>query len=73
MSSMYIRRLIFPCDLLSLYPAVHFLSMWLSGIMAIIIINYLKPYICLWIINPNWNTSNNTTMQIIRNNDNNLI
>ena len=23
------------CDLLSLYPAVHFLSMWLSGIMAI--------------------------------------
>ena len=35
MSSMYIRWLIFSCDLLSLYPAVHFLSMWLSGIMAI--------------------------------------
>ena len=27
--------LIFFCNLLSLYPAVHFLSMWLSGIMAI--------------------------------------
>ena len=35
MSSMYIRWLIFSCNLLSLYPAVHFLSMWLSGIMAI--------------------------------------
>ena len=34
-SSMYIRWLIFSCDLLSLYPAVHFLSIWLSGIMAI--------------------------------------
>ena len=27
--------MIFSCDLLSLYPAVHFLSMWFSGIMAI--------------------------------------
>ena len=35
MSSMCIRWLIFSCDLLSLYPAVHFLSMWFSGIMAI--------------------------------------
>ena len=35
MSSMYIRLLIFSCDLLSLYPAVHFLSMWFSDIMAI--------------------------------------
>ena len=35
MSSMYINWLIFSCDLLSLYPAVHFLSMWLCGIMAI--------------------------------------
>ena len=35
MSSMYIRWLIFSCDLLSLYPAVLFLSMWLSGIIAI--------------------------------------
>ena len=34
-SSMYIRWLIFSCDLLSLYPAVHFLSMWQSGIMAL--------------------------------------
>ena len=34
MSSMYIRWLIFSYDLLSLYPAAHFLSMWLSGIMA---------------------------------------
>ena len=32
---MYIKRLIFSCDPLSLYPAVHFLSMWLSGITAI--------------------------------------
>ena len=35
MSSMYIRWLIFFCDLLSLYPPVHFQSMWLSGIIAI--------------------------------------
>ena len=35
MSSMYIRWLIFSCDLLSLYPVAHFLSMWFSGIMAI--------------------------------------
>ena len=35
MSSMYIRWLIFSCDLLSLFPAVHFLSTWLSGIIAI--------------------------------------
>ena len=35
MSSMYIRWLIFSCDPLSLNPAMHFLSMWLSGIMAI--------------------------------------
>ena len=35
MSSMYIRWLIFSCDLLSLYPAVHFLSMCLSSIIAI--------------------------------------
>ena len=35
MSSMYIRGLTFSCDLLTLYPAVHFLSMWFSGIMAI--------------------------------------
>ena len=36
MSSIYIRWLIFSCDLLSLYPAVHFLSICLSDIMAII-------------------------------------
>ena len=34
-SSMYIRWLIFSCDLLRLYPTPHFLSMWFSGIMAI--------------------------------------
>ena len=34
MSSMYIRWLF--CNLLSFYPDVHFLSMWLSGIIAII-------------------------------------
>ena len=33
---MYIRWLIFSCDLLSLYPAVHFPRMWLSGIIEII-------------------------------------
>ena len=32
---MYIKWLTFSCDLPSLYPAVHFMSMWLSGIMAI--------------------------------------
>ena len=32
---MFIKGLTFSCDLPSLYPAVHFLSMWLSGIMAI--------------------------------------
>ena len=35
MSSMYIRWLIFSCDQLSLYPAVHFLSIWLSVIIII--------------------------------------
>ena len=35
-SSMYIRLLIFSSDLLSLYPLVHFMKMWLSGIIAII-------------------------------------
>ena len=34
-SSLYIRWLFFYCVLLSLYPAVRFLSMWISGIMAI--------------------------------------
>ena len=42
MLSMYIKWLIFSCDLLSLYPAVHFLSMWLSGIIIIIIIYSLE-------------------------------
>ena len=32
---MYIKWLIFSCDLLSLYPAVHFLRMWLSGIIVV--------------------------------------
>ena len=35
MPSMYIRWFIFSYDLESLYPAVHFLSIWLSGIIAI--------------------------------------
>ena len=35
MLSMYIKWLTFSCDLLRFYPAVHFLSMWLSVIMAI--------------------------------------
>ena len=35
MSSMYIKWLTFSCELLSLYLAVHFLRMWLSGIMTI--------------------------------------
>ena len=49
---MYIRWLIFSCDLLSLYPAVHFLSMWISGIMAIMNIrgDSASPWkIPLWI------------------------
>ena len=33
---MYIRWLIFSCNFGSLYPSVHFLSMWMSGIIAII-------------------------------------
>ena len=52
MSSMYIRWLIFSCDLLSLYPAVHFLSMWLSGMMAVMNIkgDSASPWkIPLWI------------------------
>ena len=32
---MYIRWLIFTRDLVRLYPAVYFVSMWLSGLMAI--------------------------------------
>ena len=36
MSSMYIRGLIFSCDLVSLYRPAHFLSMWLTGIITII-------------------------------------
>ena len=35
MSFIYIWWLIFSCNLLSLYTAVHFLSIWLSVIMAI--------------------------------------
>ena len=52
MSSIYIRCLIFSCDLQSLYPAMHFLSMWLSGIIAIINSNSdsASPWnITLWI------------------------
>ena len=41
---MYIRWLIFSCDLLSLYPAAHFLSMWFSGIIIIIIIIIIILY-----------------------------
>ena len=32
---MYICRLIFFCDLVNLYLPVHFLSMWLNGIISI--------------------------------------
>ena len=35
MSSLYSRRLLSFCYSVSLYPFVHFLSMWLSGIIAI--------------------------------------
>ena len=35
MLSLYIRWLILSCDLWSLYPSVHFLSMWLSDIIDI--------------------------------------
>ena len=36
MSSMYLKWLIFSCNLLSLYLAVQFLCMWFSGIVPII-------------------------------------
>ena len=36
MSFLYSWSLVFSFDLVSLYPAIHFLSMWLSGIIAII-------------------------------------
>ena len=55
MSSMYIRWLIYSCDLVSLYPPVHFWSMWLSGIIAITNINgdsaslrKIPPLILTW-------------------------
>ena len=53
MSSMYIRWWIFSCDLLSLYPVMHFLSLWLSGIMDIMNSNgdsASPSKIYLWII-----------------------
>ena len=40
------KWLIFSCDLLSLYPAVHFLSKWLRGIMAIM--NSKGDRACPW-------------------------
>ena len=51
MSSMYIRGLTFSYDLLSLYPAVHFLSMLLSGIISIINSNgdSVSPWNTHWI------------------------
>ena len=39
MSSMFMRWLILSCDLLSFYPHVYFLSIWLSGFIAITITN----------------------------------
>ena len=53
MSSMYIRWLIFNCDLVSLYLPVHFLSMWFSGIITIPNSNGDSAYslkIPLWIL-----------------------
>ena len=35
MSPLYVRRLIFSCDFVSLYPVVHFPCMYLSGIIVI--------------------------------------
>ena len=35
LSSMYMKWLIFSCDLVGFYLPVHFLSMWISGIIAI--------------------------------------
>ena len=43
MLSMSIRWSIFSCDLVSLYPPVHFLRMWLSGIITIRIISGDSP------------------------------
>ena len=52
MSSMYIKWLIFSCDVLSLYPTMHFFRMWLSGIIAITKSNGDSTYFCympVWI------------------------
>ena len=52
MSSIYFRWLIISCDLLSLYLAVHFLSMWVRGIIAVMNSNVdsASPWnIPLWI------------------------
>ena len=52
MSSMCIRWLIISCDFLSLYPALHFLSMYLIGILAMINSNFDSAsswYMLLWI------------------------
>ena len=43
--------MIFSCDLRSLYPVVHFLSMWLSGIT--VVINSNRDSASLWYI-PLW-------------------
>ena len=49
MSSIYLRGLIFSCDLLNVQPPAHFLSMWLSGIIAVTNSNSESTsYRCLW-------------------------
>ena len=44
--SIYIKWLIFSCDLLSLYPAMHFLRIWLSGNM--VTTNYHGDSVSTW-------------------------
>ena len=62
MSFMSIQWLIFSCAFLSFYPAVHFLSIWLSGIIVITNSNGDRTSHCnirLWIlISYNYNYCN---------------
>ena len=65
--SMYIRWVIFSCYLLSLYPLVHFRSMWLSGVSAVTNNNgdSASPWnITLWIFAKLFPPAVNFTLQV---------
>ena len=67
MPPMQIRLSIFSCNLLSLYPPIHFLSVWLSGIIAITSSDSASPWnMRLWIfasakLHP---SAGNSTLQV---------